>query len=112
MPDHIEDLIGALSPVMGDARDSPARRAWPRPLVVHLTDDRVLGTRHRGDRSDRRRDGLPTAMRMNRLQRSRWLGHYQLGTCCEKCCHGIEFAIIDAGRISVYHVAERGSVIR
>jgi hypothetical protein len=97
---------------MGDARDPSARRARPRPLVVHLTDDRVLGARHRSDRSDRRRDGLLTAMRMNRLQRGRRLGHSQLGTCCEKCCYGIELAIIDPGSISVYHVAERDSVVR
>ena len=53
-------------------------------LVVDLADDRVLGRADRGDGGDRGRDGLLTAVGMDRLQRSRRLGHRQLRSCSEK----------------------------
>jgi hypothetical protein len=49
---------------------------------------------------------------MNRRQRGRRVWHHQLGIDGEKRCYGIKLAVIDAGSISVHHIAERGSVAR
>jgi len=112
MPDHVDDLIGALIPVMRDAGDASPRAARPSDLVVDLADDRVLGTRYRGDRGNGCGDGLLTSVRMYRLQRGRRVWHRQLGVHSEKLCDRWELTIVNAGRVPVHQIAEASPVVR
>jgi len=95
MPCHIHQLVAALVPVMRDTRDAPAGGARPRARVVHLADDGVFGAGDPADSGDRGGDGLPAAMRMDRRQVGRRIGHHQLGFRSEKLCDRIELAVID-----------------
>ena len=74
MPDDIEDFVAALSPVMCDAGDPPACRAGPRTGVVHLTDDRMLGTVDLRERRHCRADTVATAVHAHRFEHARRVG--------------------------------------
>src|SRR6516164_722315 len=66
MPNHIDHLIAALTPVVGDAGNAPTRGAGPFCRVVDLTDDRVFGPGDRGHGGDGRGDRLLAAVGMDR----------------------------------------------
>ena len=70
VPDHIDELVRAITEVMRDARNASARGAGRERFfgerTVDLTDDRVLGALGLGDRGEGRGDGGLTAMGVDR----------------------------------------------
>jgi hypothetical protein len=111
MPDHVDDLIGALVPVMRNAGNASPCAPTPGDFVVNLADDRVLGTRYRSDRSNRSGDGPLTLVRMYWLQRGRRFRYRELSVRSEKICDRVELTVVNAGRVPVHQIAEVSPVV-
>jgi hypothetical protein len=74
MPYQVSDVPVGDRPVVSDARDAAQRIVGVVPGGVHLADDRVFGSGHRGQRGHRLPHPFPAVVMAHRLKRPRWVG--------------------------------------